>query len=246
MAKTSGLGDNLYITGNDVSNDVGSLSKISSTVATLDVTGINKFAVERLPGLRDGVMAFAPWFNKTGAHAVISPLPYTDIITTYCRGTAIGSPAAAINGRRLNYDGKRSNKGELTLEVTNDADQFGLEWGIQLTAGIRTDTTATNGASFDLGAAPAGAWGAQAYAHFFTMVSTSCVVTIQHSTDNASWSTLLSFAAVATAGSNSAQRVTVSNTTQVNRYLRAITTGTFTSAPFAVMINVNQSLGVMF
>lgn len=246
MAKTSGLGDNLYVTGTDVSNDVGALSKIGATVSTLEVTGINKSAIERLPGLRDGVMAFAPWFNKTGAHAKLALLPTTDVIVTYCRGTTIGNPAASLNGRQLNYDGKRDNKGGLTLEVTNDADGFGLEWGIQLTAGTRTDSTPTNGTSFDQGAAPAGAWGAQAHAHFFAMTSTSCVVKVQHSTDNSTWADLIVFAAVATAGASTAQRVAVSNTTQVNRYLRAISTGTFTSAQFSVMVVVNQSVGVVF
>jgi hypothetical protein len=246
MSKTSGLGDNLYVTGTDCSNDVGALSKIACSTAVLDVTGINKFANERLPGLRDGQMQFAPWFNKTGAHAELSLLPTADIIVTYCRGTTIGNPAAALNGRQLNYDGKRDNKGGLTLEVTSDADAFGLEWGVQLTAGIRTDTTATNGTSFDQGAPPAGAWGAQAYAHFFAMTSTSCVVKVQHSTDNSTFTDLITFAAVATAGSSTAQRVATSNSTQVNRYLRAVTTGTFTSAAFAVMVNVNQALGTVF
>lgn len=246
MAKSSGLGDNLYITGTDASNDVGSVSKISAKNSPIEVTGINKSAVERLYGLRDGSMQFAAFFNKTGAHAELALLPTTDVVVTYCRGTAIGNAAASLNGRQLNYDGKRDNKGALTLDVTTDGDAYGLEWGIQLTAGIKTDTTATNGSSFDQGTAPAGAWGAQAYAHFFAMASTSCVVKVQHSTDNSTFTDLITFAAVATAGASSAQRVATSNTTQVNRYLRAITTGTFTSAAFSVMVNVNQSAGTVF
>lgn len=248
MTKASGLGDNLYLSGNDISNDVGSLSKISATLATLEVTGINKSAHERLPGLRDGKVQFAPWFNQTGAHAVLSTLPTSDVILSYFRGTTIGNPAAALYGRQLNYDGKRDAKGGLTLDVTSDGDGYGLEWGLQLTAGIRTDTTATNGSTLDLGSAPAGSYGAQAYLHVFGVTATDVTVTIQHSTDNASWGTLASFTAVATANANSAQRIATSNTTAVDRYLRAITTtsGGFTSLEFAVMIDVNLTAGVVF
>jgi hypothetical protein len=248
MSKTGGLGDNLYLTGNDISNDVGALSKISAKTAVLDVTGINKSAIERLPGLRDGMVQFAPWFNKTGAHAVLSTLPTSDVILSYFRGTTIGNAAASLNGRQLNYDGKRDNKGALTLDVTNDGDAYGLEWGLQLTAGIRTDTTATNGSTLDLGAAPAGSYGAQAYLHVFAITATDVTVTIQHSTDNASWGTLASFTAVATANAHSAQRIATSNTTAVDRYLRAITTtsGGFTSIQFAVMIDVNLTAGTVF
>ena len=48
MAKTSGLGDNCYVGGYDLSGDIGSLGKISGSVATIDVTGINKSAFERI------------------------------------------------------------------------------------------------------------------------------------------------------------------------------------------------------
>lgn len=246
--KSGGLGDNLYLTGNDISNDVGSLSKISAKVAPLEVTGINKSAIERLGGLRDGTIAFAPWFNKTGAHAVLSTLPTADVILTYCNGTAIGNAAASLNGKQTNYDGKRDAKGALTLDVTNDGDAYGLEWGYQLTAGIRTDTVATNGATLDLGAAPAGSYGAQAYLHVFAITATDVTVTIQHSTDNVTFTTLTSFTAVATANAHTAQRIATSNTAAVNRYLRAVTTtsGGMTSIQFAAMIDVNLTAGTVF
>jgi hypothetical protein len=248
MSKSGGLGDNLYVSGNDISNDVGSLSKISATLATLEVTGIDKSAHERLPGLRDGKVQFAPWFNKTGAHAVLGALSGTDLILTYCRGTTIGNAAASLYGRQLNYDGKRDAKGALTLEVSQDGDGFGLEWGKQLTAGIRTDTAATEGTTLDLGAAPAGSYGAQAYLHVFDITATDVTVTIEHSTDNATWSSLAAFTALSTSSANTAQRIATSNTTAVDRYLRATTTtsGGFTSVAFAVMIDVNLTAGVVF
>lgn len=69
MAKESGLGDNFYIGGYDLSGDVASIDKISGPVATLDSTGIVKSANERLFGLRDAAMQFTTLFNNTGTTA---------------------------------------------------------------------------------------------------------------------------------------------------------------------------------
>lgn len=41
MAKVSGLGDQFWVAGNDLSGDTNSLSKISGSQATIDVTAIN-------------------------------------------------------------------------------------------------------------------------------------------------------------------------------------------------------------
>ena len=95
MTKQSGLGDNLYINGYDLSGDVGALSRIGGGPHALEVTGIDKSAHERIGGLRDGGIEFQAWFNDAAAHAhpVLSALPLTDRIVTYCRGTTIGKPA---------------------------------------------------------------------------------------------------------------------------------------------------------
>jgi hypothetical protein len=66
MAKQSGLGDNFYIGGYDLSGDVSALDKISGPIAVLDSTGINKSANERLFGQRDASMQFTTLFNFTG------------------------------------------------------------------------------------------------------------------------------------------------------------------------------------
>lgn len=149
MSKTSGLGDNLYIGGNDVSGDISSLSKISGSLATLNVTDITQSAMSRLGGKRDGVIDFVSYFNPTRAHPVFSALPTTDTQASYRRGTVLGNPAAELFGRQINYDPTRGTDGSLTAAIHIDGDGFGLEWGIQLTPGLRTDTAATNGTSID-------------------------------------------------------------------------------------------------
>ena len=90
-------------------------------------------------------------------------------------------------------------------------------------------------------AAPTWTWtlqtvfGAQAYLQVTQVTGTSVTVTVQHSPDNSTWSTLAAFTAVTAAPAT--QRLTASGT--VGRYLRAITTGTFSAASFAVAVNVN-------
>lgn len=149
MSKQSGLGDNFYVGGYDLSGDINSLSKISGTVATLDVTAINESAMERLGGKRDGLIDFVAYFNPTGAHPVLSALPTADVQASYRRGTALGNPAAEFIAKQIDYNPTRGADGALTVAVGLNGDGYGLEWGTQLTAGLRTDTAATNGTAVD-------------------------------------------------------------------------------------------------
>lgn len=147
MSKTSGLGDNCFVGGYDLSGDIGALSKISGTIATLDVTGINKLAPERIGGLRNGLLDFTAFFNPTAgqAHPVLSALPRTDVGVMYLRGTALGNPAACMIAKQLNYDGTRANSGAFTFNVSTQANGFGLEWGRQLTPGPFTAFSGLSG-----------------------------------------------------------------------------------------------------
>ena len=153
MAKTSGLGDNLYIAGYDLSGDITALGSIGGGPATLECTSINKSAIERIGGLRDGRMQATAYFNpSTGqAHDRLSNLPTADVILTYCRGTTLGNPAASLVAKQINYDGTRGDDGAFTFTVDAQANGYGIEWGEQLTAGTRTDTEATNGTGVEFG-----------------------------------------------------------------------------------------------
>lgn len=147
MAKTSGLGDNLLVAGYDLSGDIGSLSSISGSVAPLVVTGINKSAFERIGGRRDGAISFMAYFNPASnrAHPRLASLPRTDVMVSYLRGTTLGNAAASLIAKQINYDGTRADDGAFTFAVETQGNAYGLEWGQQLTAGLRTDTAATNG-----------------------------------------------------------------------------------------------------
>src|SRR5262249_1830624 len=144
---------------------------------------------------------------------------------------AIGNAAASLVAKQINYDPTRGTDGSLTIAVSAQANGYGLEWGEQLTAGLRTDTTATTGTTQDDSAGTS--FGGQAYLQVTAFSGTSVQVLVEHSTDNSSWSTLIDFGAQSAMG---ALRSNVSNTTTVNRYVRATTaTGTFSSITFAVM-----------
>jgi hypothetical protein len=147
VAKSSGLGDNFYLSGYDLSTDIGSLSSISGGPALLDVTSIDKSAYERIGGLRNGNLEFMAFFDTAAgkAHPRLSTLPTTDVIATYARGTTLGNDAACMVAKQINYDGTRAADGMFTFAVQAQSNAYGIEWGQQLTAGLRTDTAATNG-----------------------------------------------------------------------------------------------------
>lgn len=233
--KTSGLGDNFYVGGYDLSGSVASLDKIACPMGPLDVTGIKSSAHERIGGLRDGEM---DWTMFLDYDASVSPywqdalhsLPTTDTVACYLHGNALGNAAAAVNGKQVNYDPTRDNKGNLTFKVQVLGNSYGLEWGDQLTAGLRTDTTATTGTDVDEIASSS--HGAQAYIQVTSVVGTSATVKIRHSSDNSTYADLITFSTV-NAGSVLAERQAVTGT--VDRYLEVVSSGTFTSLTFAIV-----------
>jgi len=232
MSKQSGLGDQLLIDGYLLSGDIGSLSRIGGGPAALDMTGIDKEAFERKGGLLTGAIEFTSFFNDAAgqAHPVLSALPTTDRYVTYLRGSGIGKGAASILAVQVGYDPSRGQDGSLTMNTSaQSTGGIPLEWGEQLTAGVRTDTAATNGASLDGGAATT--FGGSAYLHVLAVTGTSVTVTLQDSADNSSWANITGGAFTA-ATARGAQRLTVAGT--VRRYVRAITSGTFTNAQFVV------------
>ncbi|MBX9392280.1 hypothetical protein K4749_01365 [Streptomyces sp. TRM72054] len=244
MAKQSGLGDALYAAGYDVSGDINSLGNVGGGPSALVFTGIDKSAFERKGGVRDGRVEFVSYFNPgtDAAHERFSPLPTTDQIVTYCRGTSLGSPAACLVGKQLNYDGTRSDDGSFTFAINAVANGFGLEWGRLLTAGKRTDTTATNGSSVDFGTGST-AFGLQAYLHVFAFTGTSVTVKLQESSDDGAvdpWTDVTGGAFTAATGITS-ERIQTGRSQTVERYLRVVTTGTFSNAVFAVVVNRNAT-----
>jgi hypothetical protein len=247
MAKQNGLGDNFYVGGYNFSGDIASLESISNSRATIGVTGIDKSAEERIHGIKDGGFDFTTHFNPAAAQAfqVLKTLPTADVVASYFRGTVLGSPAASCVAKQINYDGNRADDGAMTFKGSVQGNGYGLEWGRQLTAGPRTDTTATSPAT-GIDTLAAASFGAQAYLHVFAFTGTSVTVTLQDSADNITFTAMGTPMVFAAATAIGTQRIAIANTSTIKRYVRAITTGTFSNAVFAVNFVKNEEAGVVF
>jgi hypothetical protein len=239
VAKSSGLGAQLYIAGYDLSGDVGAIGSINDSGELLDVTGLDKSAPERIPGIADGEINFTSYFNDAAlqAHVALRALGSgANRHVMVASGTSIGDGNWFLTAKQISYDGTRGADGSFVFEVGCQASAgVGLEGGHLLTAGKRTDTGATNGASFDGGAASAA--GISAQLQVFSFTGTSVTVTIQESSDDAVGDP---FAAVTggafTAATGQTTERIETAAISVERYLRIATSGTFSSAVFAVSV----------
>lgn len=241
MAKSSGLGQGMVVAGVSIPGDIQTVN-VRGGPALLDVTGIDKSAFERIGGLLDGAIDLGTFFNDAAsrAHATLSTLPTGDRQVLYYFGSTIGSAFAAMVGKQLDYGPTRGTDGSLTIAVPHPANGFSLEMGGGgedglLTAGIRTDTGATNGASLDGGAATTSGW--SAYLAVTAFSGTDVTVTLQDSADNSSFAGFTSSAFTQVTGVTSARIAGAAGAT-VRRYVRAVTstTGGFSSVSFVVAL----------
>lgn len=243
MSKKTGLGAQLYVDGFDVSGDTQSVQRVGGGGAVLDKTDITQSAYERKGGIRDGSIEWVSHFNSATdrQHDVLSTLPITTRHLMYATGTALGAVAAAEVAYQVNYDATRTAEGDLTFSLSAPSTQYGFEFGNLLTAGKRTDTAATNGVGVDF--ATAHAFGLQAWLQVFAFTGTSATVKLQQSSDNGvgdAWADVTAggFTSVTAQG---VQRIATANNQAVERYLRVVTTGTFSNLVFAVMATVNEA-----
>lgn len=238
MAKQSGLGGNIYLNGYDLSGDVGMVDSVKDSQAMLEVTGIDKSATERLPGIADGGISFTSFFNDAALaeHAALK-LMTGDKIVTYAVGTTLGKAGWSTVGKQVDYSGTRGADGSLAFSVevqTSDGDA--LRGGEMLTAGKRTDTGATTGASVDNGAATA--LGADLYLHVFSFAGTDVTVKLEDSANDSAFSDLSGAGFTQITSAPTSQRIALGSAAAVRRYVRATTTTSagFTSLVFAVML----------
>jgi hypothetical protein len=129
MAKQSGLGDNFYVGGFDVSGDTQQVNSVHGGPNALDFTDITQSGYGRLGGLRTGEVQWVSYFDPANAHVILSSLPTTDTLVTYARGTALGSPAACCIAKQIDYGPTRGADGSLTAAVSVESNADGLEWG---------------------------------------------------------------------------------------------------------------------
>lgn len=242
MAKESGLGANFYLDGFNLSGDTGAMNDMSKSMAVTEVTDITELAIERLPAILSATMSWQAWWNNTGSFATLKNSPSADRLGSYFHRPALGSPAASIIARQTDLKTKRDAKGGLSMDVSMVSDTSWLDWGLALTAGPRIDTAATNGTGVDFTAGDS--FGLQAYLHVFALTGTNVVVTLEHSNDNGvgdAWAAVTGGVFTSVTAAPGKERIQTGRTLPVKRYLRAVTSGTFTSATFAVSAVINYT-----
>jgi hypothetical protein len=237
MAKASGLGMRFYADGHDISGDVGSIQTLRTSRAELDDTGLDKSAHERLPGIRDGEVQFNAFYNPSllpdASQAVLDDLPSTDVICMVCFRAILGADVGIIIGKRLETTHNRGANGSLELTSHVRANGHGLDAGVLLTAGRRSDTAAANGSSVDGGAATAFGWSAAL--EVFDFAGTSAAVVLQDSADNVTFADVAGGTFTTITAAPAAEYRSGSPTATLRRYTRAKSqTGTaFTLLDFA-------------
>jgi len=253
--KTSGLGDQLYVDGIDMSGDIGAVQSLVKSFAEQDVTGLDKSAIERILLLEDGEIGFANYYNPVspGLHAILSDLPDTDALVSYFRGTLLGAVTASLLGKQINYGLSRGSDGSLVgANIAVKGSGYGLEYGYSLTAGKKHSVGAESlpgldGTAGGYTAAPASADPTTFVLHMFAMTGGAgddVTVRIEHSDDDGidPYTTLIDFTNVDIAAVPQAQRIT-KTVTHAKLWLR-VTTLTVSNYPTTVDFAVAAIRGV--
>jgi hypothetical protein len=139
MAKTSGLGGAILVADaassvQTITNDVTNY-QFTTPRAVQDVTGVDKFANERILLLADYSVTLNGVFNAAAnlSHAVFSTVTSTNVIRS-CEidpvGVTTGLPQMKVNSWFTDYQITRANTGELTWQVPGQlADGNVPTWG---------------------------------------------------------------------------------------------------------------------
>lgn len=127
MAKTSGLGGAILVadsvpTVRTITNDCTNYA-FSTPRAVQDVTGVDKFANERILLLSDYSVTLNGVFNSASSnmsHDVFKTISSTSVVRSVeidPIGTTTGLPALVVNCLLTDYQITRASTGELTWQV---------------------------------------------------------------------------------------------------------------------------------
>jgi hypothetical protein len=127
MAKTSGLGGAVIVqdgasVARTITNDCTNYS-FTTPRATQDVTGVDKFAIERILLLADYTVTLNGVFNSASSnlsHDTFKTIPSTSVTRSVeidPIGVTTGLPQLIVNCILTDYQITRANTGELTWQV---------------------------------------------------------------------------------------------------------------------------------
>ena len=232
MAKSSGLNVRLYVAGNDLSGDANSLSTIGYTNNLYEITTLDSSAVKRLLGTVDGTLGVSGFFDNRsgGIHATFSSnsgkLPTADVNVLVPIGSGVGDSCYGLVAKEAEYNTDRGTEA-VTVNSSFNTSGYAPQFGVMLTAHDDTHSSATNGTSVDNAASSSN--GGSGFLQVMALASGTATVKVQHSSNNSTFTDLVTFTAVT--GSTSEYKEV---TGTVNRYIRVASTGTFSGLQLAV------------
>lgn len=204
----------------------------SRSVETAETTTFGKSAKTYITGLQDGTMSLNGLFEGS-ANAIDQEL--TDVlgvnsgmvITFAPSGTiAVGDRILSLTGKLTSYE-ISAPVGDVVSATSEFQADEGVGAGVSLHA-LSAETATGTSASVDNSASTTAGGFATLHVTANTM-NNNTVFKVQHSADNSTWADLATFSTVATTV-KTAERVTVSSTTTVNRYIRASWTASGTGS----------------
>lgn len=234
------LGNNSRVLANEraVSSTVAGYT-VSHQRAVSEVTTLTDGGGRFVPGLMSGSLVLRGPQDSVGQdlHGELTAAAGVDnsLLVTVCPyGTAIGLFSMTVLGDIAEHAIDASVSDAVGFTMTAQADES-ADMGFIVHA-LGAETVDGNGTSVDRGALGATANGGVAALHVTAFSGlTSAALKIQHSTDNSSWSDLVSFTSVTAVTS---ERKLIAAGTTVNRYVRAVTDVTGTgSVTFLVALS---------
>jgi len=242
VAKLTALGDSFFVGSIDLSGDIGAITAINASRAVIDVSAINQSGYDRLLGRADGNVAFNAYYNPAGSNAVFNTLGTANgtastIITLFGTPGTVGTDAFSMEGAQVNWNiATNADLSVLTTVEAQSSKGHAVEYTVMLTNGRQTISSAgTVTPSFDHAAATT--FGAAAYLHVFALTSGTATVKVQDSADNSTFADVTGLTFTAVTGATY-ERIATSATATIRRYLRVVTTGTFSTLDCAVSIVV--------
>lgn len=233
MAFTHGKGAGVLVGEYNLSPYLSSYES-SKTLEVAETTTFTATAKTFIPGLLDATLSMGGFFDGAvgavdeileAALGAAAPKVVT-LLPAGAAGGTIGDRAQLCVADETTY-GASAAPGD-AVSITAEFQATGGLWGGVLLHPLTARTAAANYTAVDNAASSAN--GYVANVHVTAFDGTDVVIKVQHSTDNSSWSDLVTFATVSGVTS---ERKTATGT--VNRYVRAIiSSGTFTSVTFAV------------
>lgn len=219
--KTSAKNAFILINGNLFSTYVTSY-EVESSVEPIEATGFLDGSKNYIPGQKTAkVTADMMWDADTDkVHDAMNALP-SGIVSIIPELAAVGGVSLSLPYMQSNYNPKGETSSLITIGsigFESSGSNFGVEFGKVLYSGVINDTT--EGTTVNNGIATSNQY--SAVLHIYTpTISDTYEVTVEHSTDGNTWTTLCTF--TADGQSITAERKTG---TSVNQYRRAVATVT--------------------